>query len=402
MSVPGPRNYKAEDLRAGLSAQFEREIAEEDILTFARLSGDWNPLHVDPDYASRSNYEGRIVHGAFQVGLASAMLGMYLPGKLALLNSINSRFPVPLYFPCAIRVCGEITSWNPPTQSGQLKVLISDSQTSITTAEIVMGFSLHRGREDETAKECKAAASEISRASSGGSPWVLVAGASGGIGREIVSALASDYRILALVHRNPLDKAIRALPNVHELRTDLFQPGWERDIEEKLEGSSLYGIIHAAWPGLPKGGLLDSPMSVIENQMAFGLNLTIQLAQLIFRRADPRGGRYVSLGSIVGSFNPVISLGAYSLSKATMEHAVRLLAPELARKKITINALCPTFVLVGLNKQAGELQKKKEEAVIPMGRMCGVNDIVGMIRYLLSPEASFLSGQVVALSGGQL
>ena len=61
---------RAEELRVGLSAEFEREITEADVLRFAELSGDLNPLHVDPAYARDTNYKQRIVHGAFQVGLA--------------------------------------------------------------------------------------------------------------------------------------------------------------------------------------------------------------------------------------------------------------------------------------------------------------------------------------------
>mgnify|MGYP001282407411 FL=1 len=102
--------YRAQELRTGLKVSYEREIREEDVLSFARLSGDSNPLHVDADYARESNYRGRIVHGAFQVGLASALLGMHLPGKNVLLGSINSRFPAPLYFPTRAKVSGEITS----------------------------------------------------------------------------------------------------------------------------------------------------------------------------------------------------------------------------------------------------------------------------------------------------
>lgn len=82
-------------LSVGLAADFERDLSEEDVLSFARDSGDWNPIHVDADYALIRNSRGRIVHGAFQVGLASALLGMHLPGNNVLLGSINARFISP-------------------------------------------------------------------------------------------------------------------------------------------------------------------------------------------------------------------------------------------------------------------------------------------------------------------
>jgi NAD(P)-dependent dehydrogenase (short-subunit alcohol dehydrogenase family) len=123
---------------------------------------------------------------------------------------------------------------------------------------------------------------------------------------------------------------------------------------------------------------------------------------LLFNLAGPDGGRVVALGSIAGRHKPAFGLGAYSLAKSALEDTVRLLAPEVARKKITINAVCPTFVPAGMNAQADDLHVKREAAMIPMGRICETEDIIGAVRYLLSPAASFISGQSIVLSGAQL
>jgi 3-oxoacyl-[acyl-carrier protein] reductase len=95
-------------------------------------------------------------------------------------------------------------------------------------------------------------------------------------------------------------------------------------------------------------------------------------------------------------------MGAYSLAKSALEETIKLLAPELARRKITANAICPSFMLSGMNAVASDLQLKRETALIPMGRVCNTNDLVGAVRYLLSPSAAFISGQSIVLSGAQL
>ena len=118
--------------------------------------------------------------------------------------------------------------------------------------------------------------------------------------------------------------------------------------------------------------------------------------------APAEGGRFVALGSSFGSRNPLLSLAAYSLGKAALEHTVALLAPELARKRITINSICPTFVPAGMNESVSDTQRRKEEAQVPMGRLCLPEDIVGIVQYLLSPSAAFVSGQDIGLSGAQL
>lgn len=396
--MPEAQIYSAEDLHAGLKVAYELEVHEEDILSFARLTGDHNPLHVDADYALTSNYQGRIAHGAFQVGLASALLGMHLPGKKVLLGTINSRFPAPLYFPGRVKITGEITSWNIQTLAGQLKVLVQEATSLTTTAEVFMGFTLHEERRAETATT----PSDVGVANSVDDKLILVTGASGGLGSPLVAALANDYDVLALVNRQTLDEGVRNLPRVREIQVNMTEPGFEEPLSAVIGERSLYGLVHAAWPGAPRGSLLESDDDLINRQLAFGTTVAVRLARILFKHTPADGGRFVAVGSTAGTFKPYLPLAAYSLGKASLEHTVRLLAPELARRKVTINAVCPSFLPVGINKQATERQMMAESATVPLGRLGNVADVVATIRYLLSKEAAFVSGQVLRLTGGQL
>ena len=396
--MPEAQIYSAEDLHAGLRVAYELEIHDEDILSFARLTGDHNPLHVDADYARTSNYQGRIAHGAFQVGLASALLGMHLPGKKVLLGTINRRFPSPLYFPTRVKIAGEISAWNAQTLSGQLKVVVQEATSLTTTAEVFMGFTLHEARSAATV----AVPNEKAVAGSSNDRLVLVTGASGGLGSPLVAALANEYDVLALVNRQALGDSVRSLPRVTEIQMNMTDPGFEEQLSAFIGERSLYGLVHAAWPGAPRGSLLESEDDVINSQLAFGTTVAVRLARILFKHAPADGGRFVAVGSTAGTFKPYLPLAVYSLGKACLEHTVRLLAPELARKKVTINAVCPSFLPVGINKQATERQVMAESATVPLGRLGSVADVVGTIRYLLSPEAAFVSGQVLRLTGGQL
>jgi 3-oxoacyl-[acyl-carrier protein] reductase len=388
-----------EQIYVGLSAHFEREITEEDVYRFARNSGDANPLHVDADYAKESNFEGRIVHGAFQVGLASALIGMHLPGREVLLGSVTARFPLPLYYPARVHVSGQIISWNLPNQTGTLKVTVREADSQIPTAEIFLGFTFHRQR-----RQAVSVSTSLPRQlkETENRDIVLVTGASGGIGSSLVANLSMNYYVLAMVRKGSLDESLRSNPNILEFEADLRSPGWEQQLEAVLQGKQLYGIVHAAWPGAPHGSLLQSDDEVIEQQLTFGASRTIGLARFLSSHGDAKGGRLIVLGSIYATHKPLITLASYSLGKATVEHTVRLLAPELARKKITVNVISPSFIATGMNKQTGDKQRMKEAAMVPMGRLCGEEDVNGMVRYLLSPEASFVSGQVIGLSGAQL
>jgi 3-oxoacyl-[acyl-carrier protein] reductase len=132
----------------------------------------------------------------------------------------------------------------------------------------------------------------------------------------------------------------------------------------------------------------------------FGTQTTIRLARWLVRHA--RGfGRMVVLGTTVATIKPVLNLAAYSLGKAAMEQTVRLLAPELGSKGISINAVLPSFMPQGMNSAKTRHAILTETAKVPLGRLCSPDDIAGSIEYLLSEQGAFIAGQILPLTGGQ-
>jgi 3-oxoacyl-[acyl-carrier protein] reductase len=385
-----------DELRVGMSAEFSREITQLDVDGFASNSGDRNPLHVDAVYAATTKFNRPIVHGAFQIGLASAIAGMYLPGRRCLLTTVQARFPAPLQVPTRVVVRGEITAWNRFAGSGQLRVVVMDERAALTTAEITAGFSLHEER-----LRTEAAVPVASVPSGGGRPVVVVTGGSGGLGRAIVESLVTTFDVIAVTNRTPMPASLAADARIEALALDFGSPVWAGALEDAIGARPLYGIVHAAWPGMPQGGLLSAPAETLQRQMDFATTHTIALARVLQGKVEEEGGRFVALGSIAGQRKPSLSVSTYSLSKAVLEQTVKLLAPELARKKITINAICPSFIPTGMNEQSDARARKIEAARVPLGRLCSPEDVVATVRFLFSREASFLSGESIVLSGGQ-
>ena len=223
-----PRSLKATDLRIGLKADFERDITAEDVALFADLSGDHNPLHLDESYAVQTNYGARIVHGAFQVALASTMAGMYLPGRSVVVGSYQSRFPVPLLYPSRVRVTGKITAWSSESGTGILRVQIIDLSDRAVTADIHVAFSLHEKRLQPASDAQQVVVSST------GKPVVIVTGAGGGIGGRLVSRLAADYQVLGIVRSLPDTKEISPNHWVKWVCTDLTSPHWEEALDSEL------------------------------------------------------------------------------------------------------------------------------------------------------------------------
>lgn len=85
-----------QDLQLGQSASFTKTITNKDVLLFAEISGDDNPVHVDEAYAQTTMFKGRIVHGALVASLFSKVLGTQLPGQGTIYLGQESRFMKPV------------------------------------------------------------------------------------------------------------------------------------------------------------------------------------------------------------------------------------------------------------------------------------------------------------------
>lgn len=85
-----------DDLTPGRSAHFSKTITESDVVLFAGITGDLNPVHVDEVAARASRFEGRVAHGMLTASLISTVLGMKLPGPGAVYLGQTLRFTAPV------------------------------------------------------------------------------------------------------------------------------------------------------------------------------------------------------------------------------------------------------------------------------------------------------------------
>jgi len=87
----------------------ERFISVNDVKRFAEVAGDLNPIHLDEEFAEKSFFKKRIVHGAFLAGLISKILGMDFPGQGTVYISQNSVFKRPVYVDTTVKVEVKVT-----------------------------------------------------------------------------------------------------------------------------------------------------------------------------------------------------------------------------------------------------------------------------------------------------
>ena len=84
------------DLVVGMQVSIQNTVSEQDVVDFARISGDHNPLHMDEEYAKTTQFKGRIAHGALSASYISAILGNDLPGPGAVFMELNLKFVRPV------------------------------------------------------------------------------------------------------------------------------------------------------------------------------------------------------------------------------------------------------------------------------------------------------------------
>jgi 3-hydroxybutyryl-CoA dehydratase len=89
-------SHPIHELEIGQSAEFAKTVTETDIAMFCAISGDFNPIHVDADYAAGTPFGARVAHGPLTLALSAGVLGMRLPGlgSVAVSNHIDYRRPV--------------------------------------------------------------------------------------------------------------------------------------------------------------------------------------------------------------------------------------------------------------------------------------------------------------------
>jgi 3-hydroxybutyryl-CoA dehydratase len=121
-----PLEYSFNEIKIGLAHYFDVTIDEKLEEDFAKISGDFNPLHMDEQYAKKTKFGKRVCHGMLLASFFSKVIGMYLPGKNALYFSQNLNFVGPCFIGDKIIVKGEIIDKSEATKMIKIKTTIKN------------------------------------------------------------------------------------------------------------------------------------------------------------------------------------------------------------------------------------------------------------------------------------
>lgn len=359
---------------------FEVNVTDEDRQRFATLSGDFNPLHVDLDYAKQTNYLKPVMHGAFHAGLISRMAGMYLPGKECILYDIKVRFIKPLFTPATLKVLGEVLIDN--GMDGAVKVTITDKVTSAIYAEGEYKFGRHKAVTDNRTGDKNKVSLATSEQYELLKDKFLVTGASGGIGSAICNLLGN-----------------KALPITRDsINSDGIRLGSYSNLLN-WDFSEVSGIIHCAWPMPIETSLLDSAdLEVrLDYEILKPINDIISLAKLL-KKSGKHGAKIILIGSTwaeKGSHS--WRKPGYSLSKSLVPNLVNILATELAATYHCAIGVEFDLVNGGMNSTLSERQIASAANKKINGKITEAEEVASHVKWILDNDNTLLSGSIMQL-----
>ena len=238
----------------------------------------------------------------------------------------------------------------------------------------------------------------------------LVTGASRGIGRAIALRLAAEGASVAINYAGNTAKAEETKAAIEAAggKAALFQA----DVSDSAQVEQMVAAVTEAFgtidirvnnAGITRDGLLmrmkeEDFDAVLDTNLKGIFHVTKAVSKLMMKK---RAGRIVNMASVVGIMGNAGQTN-YAAAKAGVIGFTKSAAREFAARGITVNAVAPGFIATDMTAAMPEKAKEATLAAIPLRRMGEPEDVANAVAFLVSDQASYITGQVVKVDGGMV
>lgn len=238
----------------------------------------------------------------------------------------------------------------------------------------------------------------------------IVTGASRGIGKAIAKKLASLGANIVLNYRSNEEEALKVQKELLDMGVEVFLYRCDisdsKAVEEMIkEAKEKFGAIDIMInnAGINRDSLIlrmkDQDFdSVIDVNLKGVFNCLRGITPIMIRQ---KFGKIVNLSSVIGIVGNAGQVN-YAASKAGVIGMTKSLAKEIGSRGITVNAVAPGFINTDMTESLTEKVKEEAKKNIPLKRLGSPEDVANIVAFLVSEDASYITGQVINVDGGMV
>lgn len=392
-------------LRVGQTERLSRTITGEDVAAFARLSGDYNALHLDDEFAARTEFAQRVVHGFLHASLLSTLIGMKVPGRGALYVSQSIEFTGPVFIGDTVEARATIEKIDVDTRLVTLRTDIVNQRDERVLRGIAQAKVLRLAEEQER--------TPLKPVAFGGllaGRTALITGASRGIGRAVAQLFAQQGASV-WINYNKSEAAAECLArdisagggSCRTIRADVTREDEVARLIQSVTGAGdLHILINNAGPKIQSAPFEDFAWQDVAGAFEQIVGSSFRVTQAALPALKKTRGSIVTIISSAALGRTAYRWLPYVVGKSALLAMSKNLAQELGPQGITVNTISPSMVDTDLVANVPDRIRQAMVSRTPLRRLATPEDVAGAALMLVSPYSAFITGENLLVTGGEI